>query len=122
MKYSNFLFLIFAVVLLFTPNYFCKINHTEVEIINKNNKHIKNCSPEIFVKIKKSGIENVISSCLIQKNPFVANCTSKKLFSNIKLKAVCINSTPEKKWIVTLYGKHTLFHIPKIELINETLK
>jgi len=114
-----FLFLIFAIILL-ASNHFYNINHTmvEIKVVNTSEK----CSPEIFLEIKRLGVENVVTSCLIKKDPFMASCTSKKLISITKLDPICSDFSGGKRWIVTLYGKHTPFYIPKIELINETLK
>lgn len=93
------------------------VEHTEVEIaiLNKTT----NCSPEVLVKVKKFGIEKVISSCVVGRN---YSCSFGILNHDLKLQSVCAveeNST----WVLALYyGKQTLFEIPRVELINETLK
>ncbi len=96
------------------------LEHTQVEISVLAFKD--GCSPEVFVKVKKLGIENVVSSCLKQKEVLQINCTSEKLHTNVTLLPVCLNTSGEKYWILNLYGKHTLSELPKIELINKTIE
>ncbi|MEM0302523.1 MAG: hypothetical protein QXI54_05075 [Archaeoglobaceae archaeon] len=95
------------------------LKHTEVELefFNQTN----NCSPEVHVKIRQLGIENVISSCVISKEPLNANCTAKRLLSDVKLDSVCID-TENAIWLLSLYGKQTWFSVVQIELRNETLR
>ena len=109
--------ILLALFLLSKHLYF--LNHTEVEFEVLNEK--KNCSPELLVKVRKAGVENVITSAVISKEPFFANMISGKLAGEILLGSMCTNST-EAFWTLTLYAKQTLFRIPKIELVNETLK
>jgi hypothetical protein len=93
------------------------LEHTAVEIEFSNGS--ENCSPEVFVRPKRLGIENVISSCVVQREPFYANCTATKLYGISKLDHVCLNGSGT--WHLDLYAKHTLFRVPKIELENRTL-
>ncbi|MCS7144128.1 MAG: hypothetical protein NZ879_03805 [Archaeoglobaceae archaeon] len=93
--------------------------HTVVEL---SFTHFENCSPAVYVHLKKLGVENVISSCLVQTDPFFAKCNAEKLKSDVKLDPVCIDDFKGNfSWILSLYGKHTFFSYPKIELINKSL-
>ena len=93
------------------------LEHTAVEIEFSDGS--ENCSPEVFVRPKKLGIESVISSCVVQREPFYANCTAAKLYGISELDRVCLNGSAT--WHLDLYAKHTLFRVPKIELENRTL-
>lgn len=112
---------VIAIALVFSRSIY-SLEHTEVHIQTLQEPS-GNCSPDIIVQVRTLGLERVISNCLVAYKPLEANCTSEKIFypdETIKLDRVCVNR--DARWTVALYAKHTFFRIPKIELVNETLK